>query len=144
MWPSPKTAQKLVRLTKERYPSLAYVPALFTSAKTGRGLGKLIPLVDDLRTHWERRVPTGELNRFVTGLLRRNPPPLLRHRPGKVFYTSQVDVCPPTFVFHVNKPAAFTDTYRRYLNNRIREEYKFTGSPIRLFFKRRVSGARDS
>ena len=140
---TPKTAQELVRDTKERYPSLSYVPALFTSAKTGRGITKLIPLVDDLRTHWEKRVPTGELNRFVTGLLQRNPPPLLRHRPGKVFYTAQPETCPPTFIFHVNKPAAFTDTYRRYLNNRIREEYKFTGSPIRLFFKSRVSGDKD-
>ncbi len=137
-----RTAQMFVKALHTRFPSFAHVPVLFTSALTGKNVLKVLEAVDRVKGNWEKRVPTGELNRFVEAAVTRNPPPLYRHRPGRIYYATQAEVGPPTFLFHVNKPEAFGETYRRYLANRLREEYGFDGTPLRLFFRRRQSTSK--
>ena len=132
-----KTSKTFVDYLREAYPTLSYVPAIFISASTGKGVQRLMPLVEKVKSNWQRRITTGELNRFLEKVVAKTPPPLVRHRPGKIFFASQPEVGPPTFVLTVNHPDYFAANYRRFLLNRIREEYGFTGSPIRLFLRKR-------
>jgi len=117
-----------------------YVPVLFISALTGQRVGRVIPealAVHEARRH---RIPTGELNRIVRDAVGRHAPPSKRGKRLKIFYVSQPEVAPPTFVFHVNDPDLVHFSYERYLENRIREHYPFTGVPLRLVFRRRGRG----
>jgi len=139
-----KTAQRFVKALKEMYPTLSYVPCAFASAATGKGVRKLLPLVDSVKTSWEARISTGELNRFIERVVRKTPPPLTRRRPGKIFYVTQAETAPPTIMMTVNHPSYFSDNYRRFLLNQIRDQYEFTGSPIRLFLRRRKVQDPDS
>jgi len=131
------TADLFIKAFKRNFGTLDHVPLHFTSAASGKGVARLLDVVDELKKQWETRIPTAELNRLIEKIVTRTPPPMYRHRLGKIFYTTQVEAAPPTIVFQVNKPEAFSDNYRRFLLNRIREEYKFTGSPIRLLFRKR-------
>ena len=131
------TAKRFIKALRIKYPSFAHVPVLFTSALTGRGVLRILNTVEQVKANCERRIGTGELNRYFEKVAVRNPPPLVRHRPGRIYYVTQADTAPPTFLFSVNKPEAFSDTYKRYLSNRIREDYGFEGAPLRLFFRRR-------
>jgi GTP-binding protein len=138
-----RAAARLARDTVDRWPSLGYVPTAFVSALTGRGVSKLLPLARRLKETAETRVPTGELNRLVAELTERTPPPLFRHRPPRIFFVTQAETRPPTFVFQVSNPDAFPPTYRRFLHNRLRERYKFAGCPIRLLFRKRGASKED-
>lgn len=114
-----------------------YVPVLFISALTGQRVGKV--LETGLRVQEERlvRIPTGELNRLVRAAVERHYPRSKSGRRLKIFYASQVAVDPPTFVFHVNDPDLLHFTYGRYLENQIRAAYPFTGTPLRLSYRKR-------
>jgi GTP-binding protein len=79
------------------------------------------------------------LNRVVTDAVRAHPPSHVRNRLPKVLYATQAAVAPPTFVIFVNDPELIHFSYRRYLENRIRDEYGFLGTPIRLVFRARAS-----
>jgi len=132
-----KSARKLTSDTYDKFPSMAHVPIAFVSALTGKGVSKLLPLADQLKRTAERRIGTGELNRFIGALVEKTPPPLYKHHPPRIYFVTQAETRPPTFVFQVNQPLGFTHTYRRFLLNRLREQYKFAGSPIRLVFRKR-------
>ena len=86
-----------------------------------------------------RRVSTGELNRLVMDAVRAHPPSHVRNRLPKILYATQVAIGPPTFVIFVNDPELIHFSYKRYLENRIREEWGFLGTPIRLIFRQRES-----
>lgn len=114
---------------------LDYVPVLFISAKTGQRVEQVLPTA--LRVQEERlvRIPTAELNRLVREALSKHAPASKTGRRLKVLYAAQVGADPPTFLFHVNDPELAHFTYRRYLENQIREKYSFLGTPIRLSFR---------
>lgn len=116
---------------------LDYVPVLFISALTGQRVHKVLPTALAVQEARSRRIPTGELNRLVRGALERHAPPSKRGRRLRIYYASQPGVDPPTFVFHVNDPDLVHFSYERYLENRLREAYKFPGTPLRLVFRRR-------
>jgi GTP-binding protein len=84
-------------------------------------------------------VPTGALNRVVMDAVRAHPPSPVRNRLPKIFYATQVAVGPPTFVVFANDPSLIHFSYKRYLENRIREAYGFLGTPIKLIFRERES-----
>jgi len=134
-----ETADRYRKRLVQEYPFLSFVPVAFLSARTGRGAARLIALAAELKQSWEKRVPTAELNRFVGGLTA-HLPPSAGGRHGRIYYAAQVQAGPPTFLFHVNLPAAFTVSYKRYLENRLREEFGFAGTPIRLVFRQRSEG----
>jgi GTP-binding protein len=81
------------------------------------------------------RISTGELNRLVQDAMARHAPPSKQGKRLKVYYASQAEIAPPTFVFHVNDPDLVHFNYERYLENRLREAYPFTGTPLRLLFR---------
>jgi GTP-binding protein len=116
---------------------LDYVPVLFISALTGLGVEQVLPTALQVQEERLRRIPTGELNRIVTAAQERHAPPSKAGKRLKILYCSQVRTDPPTFLFHVNDPRLVHFSYSRFLENRIRDEYGFVGTPIRLTFRRR-------
>ena len=115
---------------------MKYVPFMFISAETGQRVHKLMPMVQQINESRYFRIGTGELNRVVRDAVARHSPPG-KMSALKFYYTTQVGVAPPTFVFFVNKPELVHFTYRRYLENQLREYYPFEGTPIKLIFKPR-------
>jgi GTP-binding protein len=122
------TMAEYTKWVRETLRFLDYVPVLFISALTAA------LLVQEARF---RRISTGDLNRLVQGALARHAPPSKRGKRLKIYYVSQPGVDPPTFVFHVNNPDLVHFSYERYLENRLREAYEFSGTPLRLLFRRR-------
>jgi GTP-binding protein len=113
-----------------------YVPVLFISALTGQRVHKVLPTAIQVQEERLVRVPTAELNRIVRDATVRQAPPSKAGKRLRVRYASQVSVDPPTFLFHVNDVQLVHFSYERYLENRIRARYPFTGTPIRLSFRR--------
>jgi len=114
-----------------------YVPILFISAKTGQRVDQVLPLA--LRVQEERltRLPTSKINRILQEAQSRHPAPSHAGRELKIFYGSQVRNDPPVFLLHVNDPKLAHFTYLRYLENCIRREHAFVGTPIRIVLRPR-------
>jgi len=130
-------AEGFARAMRDRMPFLAFAPIRFVSAKTGRKVFELLDTVDEIAREHFKRVPTGALNRVVRDAVENHNPPVDRGRRVKIFFGTQVTVAPPTFVFATNAPDAIHFSYRRYLQNQIREAFGYTGAPLRLIFRQR-------
>jgi len=120
---------------------LSWADIVFASAKTGARLDRVLTEARRVAEERYRRIPTAEVNRVVSDAVREHPPSHVRNRLPKILYATQVAVAPPTFVIFVNDPELVHFSYRRYLENRIRAEYGFLGTPIRLIFRERVNEA---
>lgn len=119
---------------------IRFVPwALVTyiSALEGRGLAELLRLAKVAREARRRRIATPELNALLTKAIREHVPPLVHNKRFKLFYATQADVDPPTFILFVNDPALVHFSYRRYLERAIRETADFDGTAIKLVFRAR-------
>ena len=109
------------------------VPCVPLSALTGRHVDRLLPAVVAAHERWDRRVPTGALNRWLATMLEKHPPPLAQGRRVKIRYATQATARPPTFVLFANKPAeALPDSYLRYLAAGLRDAFDLAGVPIRF------------
>jgi GTP-binding protein len=131
------TLNEYTNRLRAAYSFLDYVPVLFISALTGQRTGEVLPTA--LRVQEERlvRVPTAELNRLVRQAVADHPPHPRGSRLLKIGYAAQVRTDPPTFLFHVNDPELVHFSYKRFLENRLRAEYSFLGTPIRLSFRKK-------
>jgi GTP-binding protein len=116
---------------------LPYAPMVFISAKTGQRVNKILPQVLEVNEARYQRVPTAALNKLMRDAVTRHPPPSKGGKRVKFFYATQPSAAPPVFVFFVNKPEWVNFSYKRYLENRLREQFPFPGSPIRLVFRAR-------
>jgi GTPase len=117
---------------KQTLKFLDYAPVLHISARTGDRTPKLLETIDRVARGRLRRVPTGELNRFVEAVTTSHAPVSPGKKHVRVLYAAQTGVAPPTFVFFTNVATTFHFSYERYLANRLRESFGFEGSPIRL------------
>jgi GTP-binding protein len=133
------TADEWLKTLRREAPYLSWADVVFASALTGQRMERILREALRVADERLRRVPTGELNRVIAEAVRRHPPAHVRNRLPKVFYATQAGVNPPTFVLFVNDPELIHFSYRRYLENRIRAEYGFLGTPIRLVLRRRES-----
>ena len=111
------------------------IPVVTLSALTGAGLDKLLPTVRAAYGVWNKRVPTGELNRWFEAALARHPPPLVEGRRLKLRYITQAKARPPTFVAFGTRAERMPESYQRYLVNGLRETFDLPGTPIRLQFR---------
>jgi GTPase len=111
---------------------LDYAPILHISARTGDKTPKLLEAIDRVAKARLKRVPTGELNRFVEAVTSTHAPVSPGKKHVRVLYAAQTGVAPPTFVFFTNVATEFHFSYERYLANRLRESFGFDGTPIRL------------
>jgi GTP-binding protein len=125
------------KTVREALKFIPYAPILFISAKTGQRVGKILPKVMEVEETRHRRIPTSSLNKWMRDVIARHPPSTKGGKRVKFFYTTQVTTAPPTMVMFVNKPEWVHFSYQRYLENRLREQYPFEGSPLRLIFRAR-------
>ena len=133
------TADEWLKVLRREAPYLAWADIVFASAMTGQRMERILREARRVADERYRRVPTADLNRVVMDAVRAHPPSHVRNRLGKVLYATQVSVAPPTFVIFVNDPELIHFSYRRYMENRIRDEYGFLGTPIRLILRERAS-----
>jgi GTP-binding protein len=133
------TADEWLKTLRREAPYLVWADIVFASAQTGQRVDRILHEARRVAEERFRRIPTGELNRLVTDAVRAHPPAQVRNRQPKILYATQVAIGPPTFVVFVNDPELIHFSYRRYLENRIRAEYGFLGTPIKLIFRQRVS-----
>ena len=134
-----RTFDQYTEWIRNEVPFLEFAPIVSISAKTGQRVGRVLELAIDIWGERRKRVPTGELNRVIRAAAERQAPPVVKGRRPKIFYGTQAGVAPPTFVFFANDAALVHFSYRRYLENRLREEFGFDGTPIRLVFRDRES-----
>jgi len=130
------TAPHFEKKARERFPFLAWVPFVFTSALTGQRVRKILDMIVEVQEERTRRIDTHEVNEVLAHLLRRQPPPHHRGRPVKIKYATQVSSRPPTFALFANYPKALPAHYIRYLLTGFPERWPFTGSPVRLRLRR--------
>ena len=120
---------------REKLSFIPYVPVVRISAKTGRGVPELFETIDRVRESFFKRVPTGELNRFFETVLDTHPPPTMGGRAPRLYYVTQAEAAPPTFVAMTNAPDSIHFSYRRYVLNQLRKHFGFEGVPVRVHYK---------
>ena len=125
------------RYIKSQFKFVAHAPILYTSAKTGLGVNKIMPQVSQVYQERLKRLSTATVNNVIQQAIAAHNRPRSRNRQLKVFYATQAEVNPPTFVFFANDARLVHFSYRRYLENRLRKEFGFAGTPLRLIFKTR-------
>lgn len=121
---------------------LSYSPLMYISAVTKRRIFKVLELVDFVAEQHHRRIATAELNRIVNEAMLLNPLPGGGNKKTRIYYSTQVSTAPPTFVFFSNKPEEVHFSYLRYLENELRKNFGFEGTPIRMIVRKR-SGKED-
>jgi GTP-binding protein len=131
------TMAKFTDDIRRNFKYLPFAPILFISASTGQRTGKIVAEVDLVMEQYSKRVTTGELNRIFTQAVDENHAPLASGKRVKFFYATQVGVKPPSFVIFTNCPEGIHFSYERYLANRFREAFGFTGTPLKLMFRGR-------
>jgi GTP-binding protein len=134
-----RTFDQYTEWIRNEVPFLDFAPIVSISAKTGQRVGRVLELAVDIWAERRRRISTGELNRVLMAATERTPPPPVRGRRPKLFYATQAAIAPPTFVFFASDASLVHFSYRRYLENRLRETFGFDGTPIRLVFRDRAS-----
>ena len=126
--------EQLIRGRLKFFPSM---PILFTSALRGRGVRAVLDVVAQIQMERMTRVTTAQLNRALIDALAEHPPPSSGRRRLQIYYATQAEVNPPTFVFFANYPMLIHFSYRRYLENVLRRKFGFEGTSIRLIFRGR-------
>ncbi|MFN7145452.1 MAG: ribosome biogenesis GTPase Der, partial [Myxococcota bacterium] len=120
-----------------KLPHVAFAPVLYISALTGKGTQKVLAVARDVFGAFNQRVSTARLNEFLRDAVANNNPPQRHHHPVRLNYMTQVRVRPPTFTVFCNTPEGMVESYDRYLQNRLREQFGFFGSPLRIQYRRK-------
>ncbi|MGO9119653.1 MAG: ribosome biogenesis GTPase Der [Desulfomonilaceae bacterium] len=132
------TIKEHVESARRALKYLPYAPILSISSLKGTRAVKLFALIEDLNSKYRKRIGTAELNRFLEHTLAQNPPGMHRKtRRIKIYYLAQVRVAPPSFVLFCNYPESIHFSYKRFLENRLRDAFEYNGAPLRLIFKKR-------
>lgn len=134
-----RTMKEFDDLIREELKFLAYSPILYISALTGQRVKQVIEVVDFVAEQYWRKVPTAELNKVLREAVAVNPPPGGGKKRVNIFYITQIKTGPPSFALFVNHPEELHFSYLRYLENTLRENFGFEGTPIRLVLRQRES-----
>lgn len=127
-----KTSLRYTEDIRRELAFLQYAPVLYASALTYQRVDRLADLVKYVSEQQHMRVSTSILNELMADAQLTNPPPTKGGRPLKIYYLTQASVAPPTFVLFVNDPALLHFSYKRYIENRLRETFGFEGTPVRI------------
>jgi GTP-binding protein len=119
-------------VVRARLKPIDYSPVLFISAKEGTGLKRMVEAALQVAANRKRRIPTGVFNQFLKIAVSRYRPQASKRGFARIYYGTQVAVEPPAFVLFVNDPGRISTNYRRYLENRFRSAFDFTGTPLRI------------
>ncbi len=132
------TMEEFTRRIRQDLNFMDYVPLIFISAKTGQRVDQVLPLALQVQEERLARITTGALNRILQNAQDQHAPTTKAGHSIKIYYGTQVRSDPPTFLLYCNNPKLAHFSYQRFIENQIRKEYPFTGTPIRLVFKART------
>ncbi|NER40938.1 ribosome biogenesis GTPase Der [Bacillus megaterium NBRC 15308 = ATCC 14581] len=132
-----KTMKKFEENIREHFQFLTYAPIVFLSAKTKKRTHTLLPMIDLASESHAVRVETSILNDVIMDAVAMNPTPTHNGNRLKIYYTTQVAIKPPTFVVFVNDPELMHVSYKRFLENKLREAFGFEGTPIKIIARPR-------
>jgi GTP-binding protein len=122
---------------REKTAPFTDYPILFISAINKQRIHKVLELVEQVVRNRNRKISTSELNEVMLQVIKNNPPPALKGKYVKIKFITQLPIYTPAFAFFCNLPQYVKDPYKRYLENRMREKFEFTGVPIRIFFRKK-------
>ena len=126
--------------TRHRMRFLDYAPILHISASTGERTAKVLETIDRIAAVRRQRIPTPALNKFLEGVTAANPPVSPGRKHVRIMYAAQIGTMPPSFVLFTNVATTFHFSYERFLINKLREQFGFVGTPIRIQVRRRAKG----
>jgi GTPase len=132
-----KTVKAYYERLREQAKFLNFAPTMAISALTGLRVRKIFKQVDEIYEQYDRRITTGQLNRFLERAIEKNEPSLHRGKRIKFYYAAQISTKPPTIVCFVNYPQAVHFSYKRYLINQLRQETGLDRTPIRILYRQR-------
>jgi len=127
---------KFINILRARF-FISWAPVVFISAKTGKNIKKVLEVSKEIYLERQKRIETGKLNNYLQKVMIEHPHPRNTREIIKVFYATQVSHSPPHFILFVNYPENFHFSYKRFLENKIREEYGFGGTNIKLEFRKK-------
>lgn len=130
-----RTMNEFTAKIREELPFMPYSPLLFVSAETSQRLHKIRENIDAVFEQAQKRVSTGVLNDVIGEAVMMNQPPSDKGKRLKIYYGTQVGVKPPTFALFVNEKKLFHFSYQRYIENQLRENFGFEGTPIRIYIR---------
>jgi GTPase len=131
------TALRIEEEIKEKTAPFTDYPVLFISAINKQRIHKVLELIEQVNENRKRKISTSELNEVMLEIVKKNPPPALKGKYVKIKYATQLPVYTPAFAFFCNMPQYVKEPYRRYVENRMREKYNFSGVPIMIFFRKK-------
>jgi len=131
------TFDTYVARIRREVPFLHFAPVVAISAKTGQRVGRVVDAALEIGRGRRRRIPTAALNRVISDAVARQPAPPVRNVRPRVYYGTQAGIEPPTFVLFANNAAEVHFSYRRYLENRLRDAFGFGGTPLRILYRER-------
>jgi GTPase len=129
------TQEKFLHRLRTRFSFMTWVPAIFISAKTGLNIDKIGAIIEKVAENQNRQIPTSKLNRLIEDFALDNLPKGQKGLKPKIFFAAQIDVVPPTFEISAKHFQFIHFSWRRALINRLRENFDFTGTPIKVVFK---------
>ena len=132
-----KTLNEVTRTIRNEFVYLSYAPIIFVSAKTKQRVNTILPMVKEVYENATLRVSTSVINEVIMDAQLFTPPPTHQGHRLRIYYSTQVSIQPTTFVLFVNDPELCHFSYKRYLENRLREAFDFTGVPIKLNLKKK-------
>lgn len=131
------TVRDFEKKIRDRLKTLDFIPIVTFSALTGQRTGKLLETVLEVAERRHTRIATSDLNEVMLPAIERHSPPMYRNRRVKIKYVTQTRVNPPVFVFFCNAPKGIAESYRRYLENQLREAFDFEGVPMAISFRQK-------
>jgi len=132
-----KTLEEYRKEYNERLGLLRYIPQLYISVLEKQRLYKALDLATQVYVERKKKIATSVLNNFFLPLIKKNTPPAVKGREIKITYVTQVKANPPVFVFFSNHPQLVMESYQRFLENKLREQYGFTGVPLLISFRKK-------
>ncbi len=131
------TAKAFEKEIRSRTAPFTDYEILFISAINKQRIHKVLDLIDTVNQNRMRKISTSELNNLMLEIIKNNPPPALKGKHVKIKYVTQLPTQTPAFAFFCNLPQYVKEPYKRYIENRMREHFAFTGVPVRIFFRKK-------
>jgi len=128
---------KIIKEVRERFKFLAYAPIITLSAKSHLRVDKLHDMILEINENYSQRIPTSQINEVIEKALRRHTLPSVSGQVIRIYYGTQYETRPPKIAIIMNKPSGLHFTYRRYLTNKMREAFNFSGTPVLFKAKKR-------
>jgi len=141
--PHQLSQKKAERLVFEKLNFIDFAPLVTVSALKGDRMDRIFRLIQKVHAQYHRRIKTSDLNSVMQLISQRHPPPAKSGRPTKIYYSNQVSVAPPSFVFMTNHPEKTNFSYERYVTNQLRHYFGFEGTPLQLIWRKKSSSREE-